>query len=245
MITKELSMAQVILDHQQLIPLLPRFNIKMGVGEASVEEVCKHHSVDVDFFLEICNAYIHETFDAQHNLSVFSLDTVINYLENTHIYYTEIALPELERQIHSLISGSDLSKEKKELVITFFNDYKHDFLGHIQKEELEIIPYIRELEEQSGTPEPDADFIIKMKAYSIGDFAREHDPLENSLTNLSKLIIKYLPPFKNWGLCNHILGDLSRLVKDLVDHAEIEDRVLIPRVAELEKELVEKSRKSQ
>ena len=242
MITKELSMAQVILDHQQLIPLLPRFNIKMGVGEASVEEVCKRHSVDVDFFLEICNSYIEETFDAQNNLLVFSLDTVIDYLVNTHFYYTEIALPELERQIHSLISGSDLSKEKKDLVITFFNDYKHDFLSHIQKEELEIIPYIRDLERQLKKSDPDQHFIQKIHTYSINDFAREHDPLENSLTNLSKLIIKYLPPFKNWGLCNHILCDLSRLVKDLIDHADIEDRVLIPRVAELEKELIEKSK---
>lgn len=238
MITREISMAMAIMENHMLIPLLPRFNIRMGFGEETVEEVCNKYAVNTDFFLEICNSYIYENYTLQNDLSLFSLGTMIDYLKNTHYYYTEKALPKLEKQIHSLLSDSDLSNEKKNLVSTFFNDYKQDFLNHIQKEEVEILPYILELEKQYNKSQADTEFIDKINKYSIREFAREHERLESSLTNLSKLIIKYLPPFQNWDLCNQILIDLSGLVKDLVDHANMEDKVLIPRVAELEQALL-------
>ena len=232
-------MAQAILENHQLIPLLPRFNIKMGFGDDSIEEVCNAFSVNTEFFLEICNSYISDDYAPHNSLSHFPLSTMIDYLKNTHYYYTDLALPGLEKQILDLLSGSDLPRERKDLVSNFFNDYKQEFLSHIQKEETEILPYILELEKQFNKNKADDAFIEKIRRYSIADFAREHDPLENSLTNLSKLIIKYLPPFKNWALCNQILMDLSRLVKDLTDHANMEDKVLIPRVAELEQSILQ------
>lgn len=234
-------MVTAIIENHQLIPLLPRFNIKMGFGDLSVDEVCKFFSVDTDFFLEICNSYINEDYAAQNNLSLFSLQTMVNYLKNTHYYYTNIALPGLEKQIVELLSESDLPQEKKDLVTNFFNDYKQEFLSHIQKEEVEILPYILELEEQQSRDSVDPAFLQRIRKYPIGDFAREHDPLENSLTNLSKLIIKYLPPFKRWALCNQILMDLARLVSDLIDHANMEDKILIPRVAELEQVILQQN----
>ena len=232
-------MAQAIMENHLLIPLLPRFNIRLGFGDETIEGVCNENSVNLDFFLEICNSYLYEDYALQNDRSLFSLSTMIDYLKNTHYYYTDIALPKLENNIHTLLSGSDLSVEKRGLVSNFFNDYKQDFLSHIQKEEVEILPYILELEEQHNRSTADRAFIDKINKYSINDFAREHERLESSLTNLSKLIIKYLPPFQNWELCNQILIDLSRLVKDLVDHANMEDKVLIPRVAELEQALLQ------
>ena len=113
-------------------------------------------------------------------------------------------------------------------------------MTHISEEEQEVLPYILELEKQSVKADPDQVFIDKLRGYSIGEFALKHDRLEYSLENLSRLIIKYLPPFEDFDLCNQVLGDLVNLVKDLVDHANMEDKVLIPRVAELEQQLIRK-----
>ena len=40
MITKEMHMCQAVLENPQLLPLFPRFNMKLGFGEMNVEEVC-------------------------------------------------------------------------------------------------------------------------------------------------------------------------------------------------------------
>jgi regulator of cell morphogenesis and NO signaling len=227
-------MYRVVTNHPQLLPLFPRFNLQLGFGDLSVEGVCEDHGVNTDFFLEIANAYLNDLYVPGEGLSLFSLSTVVNYIASTHKYYTEIALPGVEEKIIRLLDHSSLSENEVALVKGFFNDYKKDFLVHISQEEQHILPYILELEKQSLMEQPDPDFVQKLSSYSIREFEKEHDRLETSLKHLSTLIIKYLPPFDDLPLCYQVLNDLAALVKDLVDHADMEDKVLVPRVAELE-----------
>jgi len=237
MISRERPMYRVVLENLQLLPLLPRFNLKSGFGELSVAEVCRAHGLNTDFFLEIANAYLDELYVPEEGLSLFSLGTMVDYIKSTHSYYTEIALPQVEEKIHRLLEPSSLSEKEVLLVTNFFNDYKKDFLSHISQEEEHILPYMLELESQSLLENPDPSFIQKLQSYSISEFEKEHDRLEISLKHLSELIIKYLPPFDDFQLCYQVLNDLSILMKDLVDHADMEDKILIPRVAELERQL--------
>lgn len=241
MIARQDSMYRVVTEHPQLLPLFPRFNLKLGFGEKSVEEVCEDHHVNTDFFLEIANAYLDDLYVPGEGLSLFSLTTVVNYIASTHKYYTEIALPGVEEKIHRLLDHSSLSKNEIALVRDFFNDYKKDFLVHISEEEQHILPYILELERQSALERADPEFIHKLKSYTIREFEKGHDRLETSLKHLSTLIIKYLPPFDDLLLCHQVLNDLAALVKDLVDHAYMEDKVLVPRVADLEESLLNSS----
>lgn len=238
MITRERPMYRVMLENLQLLPLLPRFNLKPGFGELSVDEVCHAHGVNTDFFLDIANAYLDELYVPGEGLSLFSLDTMVKYITATHTYYTDIALPAVEEKLHRLMEGSKLSEKEILLVTNFFNDYKKDFMVHITQEEEHILPYVLELERQSSLEKPDPGFIQKLQSYSISEFEKEHDRLEISLKHLSELIIKYLPPFDDLHLCHEVLNELAGLMKDLVDHADVEDKVLIPRVAELESSLL-------
>lgn len=231
-------MYRVVLENLQLLHLLPRFNLKPGFGELSVDEVCHKHGVNTDFFLEIANAYLDELYVPGEGLSLFSLDTMVNYIKSTHSYYTTIALPMVENKIYRLLEDSRLSDKQVHLLTNFFNDYKKDFMSHVSQEEEHILPYVLELEKQSCQKYPDPEFIQKLRSYSISEFEKEHDRLEISLKHLSELIIKYLPPFDDLHLCHEVLMDLARLMKDLVDHADMEDKVLIPRVAELERSLL-------
>jgi len=70
-------MCQAVFDNMQLLPLFPRFQMKLGFGEMSVEEVCKAHEVNTDFFLEIANAYLDESYIPGEGLSLFTLGTVV------------------------------------------------------------------------------------------------------------------------------------------------------------------------
>jgi len=239
MITREMSMCRALLVHLQLLPLFPRFNMKLGFGEMTVEEVCSHHGVQPEFFLEIANAYLDDSYVPGEGISRIPLGTVVNYLTSTHNYYLETALPEVEHNIHRLLELSDLSTKEARLVKDFFNDYKKEFMEHLSEEEQHVLPYILELEKQSRQDRPDPEFLKRLQDYSIREFEKGHDRLEISLENLSRLIIKYLPPCNDFRLCQQVLNQLSVLVKDLVDHAEMEDKVLIPRVAELEQTMLD------
>jgi regulator of cell morphogenesis and NO signaling len=231
-------MCQAVLENQKLLLLFPRFKIRTGFGEMTVEEVCNRFSVNTDFFLETANTYLDKGYVPATDDSFFALGIMVDYLNSTHSYFIDTALPAVEEKIHRLLDQSKLSKKEVELVTRFFNDYKQDFLTHISEEEKEILPYILELEKQSAKNVPDREFIEKLRVYTISEFAQEHDRLEFSLENLSKLIIKYLPPVDDYVLCIQVLSELSDLVRDLVDHSDMEDKVLFPRVADLEQQLI-------
>lgn len=231
-------MADAVLENNRIISLLSRFDIEFGFGEHTVDEVCRANHVNTAFFLEIVNSYINDEYVGETDFSLFSLSTVVKYLKKTHENYLTIELPNIENKIHSLINNSKLSDDKKNLVITFFNDYKQEFIGHIMKEEEDVLPYILYLEKQAGLANPDKEFIKKLEDYSIQQFAHEHERLEDSLANLAALIIKYLPPFSDRALCDQTLSDLFELKEDLIDHASMEDKVLVPKVVDLEKDLL-------
>ncbi len=240
MISKEMPMCRAVLEHNRLLPLFARFNIRLGFGEKSVEEVCHLHGVDPDFFMEIANAYLDEEEIPREDLAHFPLESMVKYLLATHSYYLEKALPRVELLIGQLLSQPELSIKEVNLLAGFFDDYKKDFMQHLSQEENEVLPYILELERQSLPEAPDPAFVKRLKLYSIGKFAQEHDRLEYSLENLSRLIIKYLPPLEDQELCLIVLRELADLVKDLVDHADMEDKVLIPRVTDLEQLVLSK-----
>lgn len=235
-----MSMCQAVLDNQKLLLLFPRFNIQTGFGEMSVQEVCERSGVNTDFFIETANIYLDKEYVPGTDVSFFSLGTMVDYLNSTHSYFIDTALPGVEEKIHRLLDQSKLTPKEVQFVTGFFNDYKKDFLKHISEEEKEILPYILELEKQSVKDVPDSEFIEKLRVYSINEFAMEHDRLEYSLENLSKLIIKNLPPFDDFALCVQVLSELSDLVRDLVDHSDMEDKVLFPRVVDLERHLIQR-----
>ncbi len=241
MITRDWPMYRVILENLQLLPLLPRFNLKPGFGELSVEEVCKAHGVNTDFFLEIAKAYLDELYVPEEGLALFPLATMVDYITSTHSYYKEIALPMVEEKLMRLMDHSSLSEKEVTLIRTFFNDYKEEFMAHLSQEEEQVLPYVLELERQASQDKPDPVFLEKLQVYSIREFEKEHTRLETSLSHLSELIIKYLPPFDDPQLCHQVLNDLASLMKDLVDHADMEDKVLIPRVATLENLLLNRA----
>lgn len=242
-ITKEMKMADVIHLNYSLLPVIRRFNIELGFKEASVEDVCSQQQVNVDFFLEITNSFVDEEYIPQKDLNSFSVRLIVEYLKKTHDYYLSEKIPELEAMIQKMVATSE-HRQKSELIINFFEEYKTELINHIEREEDHIQPYVLEIEQAFEKQHISNSLYKKIKKYSIDDFAREHDNVEEKLFDLKNLIIKYLPPCSNTALCNKILMELFRLEKDLNAHASLEDKVLIPKVSLMESFLLNQYQKA-
>lgn len=239
MILPEQILADVLLENPSLIPLLSRFDVPFGFGGKSIEEICIKYNVNLSFFLEIVNTYTDPGYEPETGTDEIPLSVIIKYINNTHSFYTEIELPAIEEEINLLLGSSTLNEEQKKLLSGFFNDYKNEFVIHISHEEDFVMPYIQDIQHRFDGRKGNPD---RFGTFSIIEYAREHDRLEKSLNDLAKLIIKYLPPVNDQLLCSRILSRLFTLEKDLVEHAYLEDRVLVPRVLVLENSLSGKAK---
>lgn len=239
-ITSDMKMADVIHYNYSLLPVITRFGINLGFGEKTVEEVCRESSVNLDFFIEITNSFVDEDYIPQKDLGTFSVKLIVDYIEKTHDYYLSEKIPELEAMIEEMVLKSGADARKSGLVKDFFSQYRKELESHIEREELKVQPYVIDIEKAYEKGVLEEELHRRIRNYSINDFATEHDNVEEKLYDLKNIIIKYLPPCPDRALCNRLLMELFRLERDLNAHAELEDKILIPKVSAMEETLLNK-----
>lgn len=223
-------MAQVIHQNYLTLPVIQRFGIGFGFGDKTVEEVCTQYEVNCEFFLEIINAFLDKDYFPQRRLQSFPVSLTVNYLKKTHEEYLANSITFIENLIDELITHSGKEKARFRLLKNFFQDYENEFKAHIKREDEVVFPYALMVETAFNTGKKSK----LPEGYSMENFIGEHDNIEEKLSDLKNIIIKYLPQAGNLKLCNSILRELFVLEKDLIDHSRIEEKIMAPKVIEME-----------
>lgn len=224
--TERDKLSQVVRSNFHLLPVINRFGLSLGIKDKSIAEVCAEKQIETGFFLAIVNTYHNQDYFPETELQGFSPLLIIDYLQKTHLHYATYMLPKIEGLLNKLISGCDENCSYLKMIDTFYQKYKNELLLHINDEEENVFPNIIRLVKQEEAGEQD---------YSILTFEKEHSNVDIKLNDLKNLIIKYLEPTYDNNHCNEFLIALSDFEKDIRDHARIEDKVLLPKVKEIEK----------
>lgn len=236
LIDKNMQMADIIHHDYTLLPVINRFDIHLGVGNKSIDQLCTEKKISTEFFLVIINTFHdNQYFPAQH-LQSFPAEMLINYLKQTHIYYLNRVLPAIENQIENMEANCEVNGETLTLLHNFFKEYRNELVGHIEREEQVVYPYVMELDKALQTGHSTTDLINKMKDYTITNYKEEHENVEEKLYDLKNLIIKYLPETKTDNYCHLVLRELFELQRDLSNHSRIENLILLPKVEEMERQ---------
>lgn len=233
-IERNIKLADVIHHDFNLIPVIHRFGIQLGFGDQTIEEICQHKEINIEFFLTILNAFHDPQYFPKKQLQSFPASMLVDYLRKAHQYYLNDKIPEIESLINQMTENEQMNKETYLLMKNFFNEYEKEFSSHTDREEKQVYPYIIALEKAIQTASVDEALLSRMNAYSINDYESEHDNVEDKLFDLKNIIIKYLPISKNDKLSFQILRELFALEKDLNEHARIEDMILVPKVEAME-----------
>jgi len=240
--TEKMKLADIIHLNYLLIPIIGRFGIELGFGNKTVQEICVEKEIEPSFFLEILNLYHNKDYFTEEQFESYPLGLIIQYLKNTHIYYRHTKIPELQEMVEQFFhSSSDENKSNNKLIANFFESYKQELIRHLNHEENLLFPYTIELENALNDRLFSDQLIEKIKSNHTDQNHDDHNHLEEKLYDLKNLIIKFLPPVKQKGIMEKLLIELFRLENDLNDHSRIEDKVLIPKVIQLEQKILELS----
>ncbi|TVQ93082.1 MAG: hemerythrin domain-containing protein [Bacteroidetes bacterium] len=230
-ISGRMKMADIISHDKRALVLLPRFGIEMGVGDKSVKDICNQKEIDTDFFLLMVNVFLNANYFPDRKLKSVDVDMLLLYLENSHKYYLEEKIPYLESLIEEFKKTVD--HPATEQLDKFFKQYIIEVKDHLAYEDHTAFPYVAALSEQIKKNNPD----ISAVDYHIGVFEERHDNIEEKLSDLKSLLIKYFPPSNDRYIRIRILNELMDFEEDLINHARIEDKVLIPIVEHLEQKV--------
>lgn len=80
LIRKNTSLAAVILQEPSVIPVINRFDIQLGVNNATVGQICAARALDTDFVLAILNTVVNESYFPENLLKSCGCQEVVRYL---------------------------------------------------------------------------------------------------------------------------------------------------------------------
>lgn len=222
-IEKDAKVSKLLFHHPEILLVLERFGIKLGVREKTVEEICSLHKISLKVFLVIANLNLDSMYKFTLNFNTEDLKQIVNYLMRSHNYYSDEVFPEVIKNIHLMSENSQMPE--MQLVERFFNEYKNEVDQHFDYENNTVFPYILNL---IDTNAPDN--------YSVIDYREHHDDIQEKLDDVKRLLIEHLPQKSDSNLRRKILFALFNLDKDLQIHAKIENEILIPQVEQFEKQ---------
>ena len=217
------KMVSLIKDNYRLIQVMSRFGIPMGFGDDTVKQVCEKNKVDCNTFLTVVNFIVDENFTFP--FENISLQSLIHYLKQSHIYFLEFCLPAIRRKLLDgiIMRDSDVSF----LIIKLFDEYVAEISAHMIEEEETLFTYYDALLNKKNL------IPTQVATYS----AAYHDRVGEKLKELKNIIIKYCPEDAKTNLLYAALYDIYRCEEELFSHSRIEDYILLPSLNNLKESI--------
>ncbi len=214
------KMISLIRDNYSLLQSLGSFGINLGFGDKTVRQVCQEQNVDTNTFLAVVNFTINGYRNTE-NVANLSIKTLLQYLKASHDYYIGFQLPFIRKELEqALDSKNNLAR----LILKLYDEYAKAITAHMKYEEKNVFPYVESLLANKAEDN-----------YDIDTYSKHHGQESDKLRELKSIIIKYLP---SDGLHNNQLSatlyDIYNNEEWLSQHAEVEERMLIPAIRLLE-----------
>lgn len=224
------SVVDLINEDYDILPVLSRFSLPLGVENKSIGALCAEAGIDADAFLFVVNFLLSGTADAARLPKVNPVE-IVAFLQNSHNYFLEYKYPHIRANL--IASLDPAHADINPILVKYFDDYVEQVRNHFRYEEENVFPYIRSVAE--GKP---------LEGYSISTFSSQHDhEVEDNLEEMKNIIVRYYRTSVPYRMYD-VLVDIYNCEEDLKQHTRIEEGILVPLV-KLAETRIEKSSKSE
>lgn len=207
-------LSELLFAAPTIMPVLNRFGIKAGVGEETIESICRERGEDPALLLAIVNTFFNKDYFPEEVFRRADHHSVVSYMRQTDNYYAEVQIPNIERHFNMLISSASGSNSNLQLLAEFFNCLKRELLGRIEADRLTLFPAI---EQKRGVGKDIMEDILQID-----------NTIEDKLSDLITFFVVHLKGNYNLNLCNAVMQALFALESDIKSNNRIRRVVLFP-----------------
>lgn len=203
-----------------------------------LEEACRKHGLDPAVVQAELEAAAAVRVAVEKDWATMSLRELIAHIIVRHHEYLKLELPRLRARLdrmagrHGERDGALLTR-----LHTVYCNLQSDLHGHLHKEEAILFPVIERYEAAAnlGQLMPPPPFGTVMNP--IGVMEHEHEAVKQMLAQMREITRGYVPADYACANFRGVFASLEELEADLVEHIRIENDILHPRAAALEKSL--------
>lgn len=203
---------------EQVLQLMNRFGISLGVGDKTIAAICQEHQVDCDTVLAIINYALYKELPQQVTIHI---PTLHRYLENAHNYFLKFQLPRIRQGLLEAVNLAHDNSQIPLMIIQYFDAYAQEIKAHIDHET-----------EHSYEQHARDDKHIANKAHELKTLIIKYYPHDTTPTNTEQMRLLYAA-----------LHDLRHFENELALHCAIEDHVMLPALRREEEEIKQEDSK--
>ncbi|MDP2336751.1 MAG: iron-sulfur cluster repair di-iron protein [Bacteroidota bacterium] len=206
-------------------------------GKISLAEACVNGKCDETKVIGALDALKNQTGSAVHDFDSWNIGFLADYIQNTHHQYVSKAIPQILPLAQKV---ADVHGEHHSEVIRInelFQDLAEELLSHMQKEELILFPYIKELVASKSDGNCAGDSCFGTVAGPISVMEQEHENAGVILKELFRLSDGYTVPDDACNTFRVLFGKMKEFEDDLHRHIHLENNILFPKAIMLEQAL--------
>jgi regulator of cell morphogenesis and NO signaling len=173
------------------------------------------------------------------DISRYPVELVLDYLKHSHRVFMRRSLPYMSKLVSDCDSDGFIIQYKsiiEDLKIAF-PLFAEDFIHHIFEEEDSLFDYVTLLDNAFYEKIPMTKVFYPMKEHSISRFLRQHQQDDDEMKGIRELTSNYKITPKTPLLIKVLYSELKDFEEELKIHADIENRILLPKALRLEMKL--------
>ena len=236
-ITADNTVAEIVTENIKTAHIFKKYGIDFCCGGGiTIEEACSKKGVDYTL-LEKELVTVDMVVDQEHDYNKWDLHFLIDHIINVHHKYVEESIPLLLQYANKVAKVHGHHYVEVVEINSLFHEVAQELLAHMNKEELILFPYIKQLvkakKEGSTLSRPHFGTVnnpIQMMEY-------EHENAGDIFKSIAKLSNDYTPPDEACNTFRALYAKLEEFEQDLHKHIHLENNILHPKAITLEKKI--------
>lgn len=233
-----LDTAKTVREIAVEMPQATRVFEKLGIdyccgGLKTLEQACAAANLQVDAVLQS----LESTTSAApgQDWKAGELGALVDHITSTHHNYVKAEVPRIEALAAKVVSVHGKNHPELLDVQKVFRSLGAELSAHLMKEENILFPYIVRMEQSVRSGRPAARPPFGSVANPIHMMMMEHDSAGDALRELRRLTSDYSAPADACISYQTLYRAIAEFETDLHQHIHLENNILFPQAAEMEK----------
>lgn len=238
LIQKESKIGNIVAENFRTAQIFEDYGIDFCCGgKKSVSEACGEKGINPDELTGKLTELTRNQNNTHNDYNSWELDFLIDYIINNHHGYVKKSLPVISGHAEKVVLKHGTNHPEVIKISELFSGIKAELEAHMQKEELMLFPYIKNLVEAERKS-----FKIPLPPFGsienpIQVMEAEHDSAGNAIGEINSLSSSYTLPEDACATFGVLYQELKDFEDDLHTHIHLENNILFPKAIELEKML--------
>lgn len=205
-------------------------------GNRTINDACQKKNLDASAVVKDLNKISESHTETTTDYQSWPLDLLADYIEKMHHRYVEEKIPVLKQFLEKIAQVHGSNHPELLEIVGHFHASAGELTAHMKKEEFILFPYIRKMVKSKHNGEQPGQPNFGSVENPIQMLMQEHDQEGERFREISRLSNNYTTPEDACNTYKVAYATLREFENDLHLHIHLENNILFPKAAEMEKE---------